>query len=53
MDDLDAVKRVTRMREVALVLLKPFVNGIKVHDDVLAQRVIRRSERRRWSLGAG
>jgi hypothetical protein len=44
MDDLDAVKRIAGMPKVALVFLIPLVNSIEVHDDVLAQFIIRGSK---------
>jgi hypothetical protein len=40
------------MPEVGLVFLKPFVDRTEVHDEVVAQRLIRRPESRRSPLGA-
>jgi len=51
-NDLDAVKRVAGMPDVALILLKPCIKGIEIDDDVRAQCVIRRLERRSAPLGA-
>ena len=51
MNDLDAVKRIAGVPQVALVFLKPFVKRIEVHDDVLVQSVIRRSKGRGRTLG--
>ncbi len=50
MNDLDAVKRIAGMRDVALVLI-PFVKGAEVDDYVLAQCIIGRPKGRRSLFG--